>query len=88
MSSSPPTPNRPPMEPASGVHRVKLGPHQMTVAVTATENLFVLAHLGIPRIDPAQWSLTIAQFDSHGADRRAVIHQTRTFAAAAHQLRQ
>jgi DMSO/TMAO reductase YedYZ molybdopterin-dependent catalytic subunit len=31
----------------------------MTDAVTATENLFVLAHLGIPRVEPAQWSLAI-----------------------------
>ena len=31
----------------------------MTDAVTAADDLFVLAHLGIPRIDPAQWSLTI-----------------------------
>jgi DMSO/TMAO reductase YedYZ molybdopterin-dependent catalytic subunit len=31
----------------------------MVGAVTATEHLFVLAHLGIPRIDPARWSLVI-----------------------------
>ena len=54
-----PGPNRPPMNPASGLRRVKLRPHEMTDAVTATEDLFVLAHLGVPRVDPAQWSLAI-----------------------------
>jgi sulfane dehydrogenase subunit SoxC len=53
------TPNRPPMEPASGVRRVKLRPHETTDAGTGTENLFVLAHLGVPRVDPGQWSLGI-----------------------------
>jgi len=50
-------PNRPLMDPASGFRRVKLRPHQMRDALTATENLFVLAHIGIPRIRPAHWSL-------------------------------
>src|SRR5262245_36450221 len=52
-------PNRPRMEPASGVRRVPLRPHEMTDAMTATEDVFVLAHLGVPRIDPARWSLSI-----------------------------
>ena len=52
-------PARPPMDPGSGVRRMKLAPHQLTDAVTAAESLFVLAHLGIPRVDPVQWSLTI-----------------------------
>lgn len=52
-------PARPPMHPSSGVREIKLKPHQMTAPVTATEDLFVLAHLGVPRVDPATWSLTI-----------------------------
>jgi len=56
---SQPTPARPPMSPATGVRRVPLLPHQMTDAITATNDLFVLAHLGIPRVDPATWFLTI-----------------------------
>ncbi|MBX3502185.1 MAG: molybdopterin-dependent oxidoreductase [Alphaproteobacteria bacterium] len=52
-------PIRPPMEPASGVRRIRLAPHQMTTTVTASEDLFILAHLGVPRVDPAHWSLTI-----------------------------
>lgn len=47
------------MDPASGVRGIKLRPHEMTSPVTATENLFVLAHLGIPRVDPVQWRLVI-----------------------------
>lgn len=52
-------PIRPPMEPAHGVRRIPLAPHDMTAAVTAAEDVFVLAHLGIPQVDPAHWSLTI-----------------------------
>ena len=47
MSSPPPDPVRPLMEPARGVRQVKLRPHEMTEALTATENVFVLAHLGV-----------------------------------------
>lgn len=47
------------MEPATGVRRIKLRPHEMTDAVTAADDVFVLAHLGIPRIDPAEWSLAV-----------------------------
>ena len=61
MSSHPPagTPVRPPMEPASGVRRIKLAPHQTAARVTGADDLFVIAHLGVPRVDPAPWSLTI-----------------------------
>jgi sulfane dehydrogenase subunit SoxC len=52
-------PARPPMDPAHGVRRIPLQPHQLTDAVTPTEGVFVLAHLGIPRVDPAGWSLTV-----------------------------
>jgi sulfane dehydrogenase subunit SoxC len=52
-------PSRPPMQPASGLRQIKLAPHQMADAVTATRDLFVLAHLGIPRVEPEHWSLTV-----------------------------
>ncbi|WP_454848019.1 molybdopterin-dependent oxidoreductase [Rhizobium binxianense] len=52
-------PDRPPMNPAHGVRTIRLSPHRMTDAMTATEDLFVLAHLGIPRIDAGNWSLAI-----------------------------
>lgn len=52
-------PYRPPMDPASGVRRIKQRPHEMADATTATEDVFVLAHLGVPRVDPARWSLVV-----------------------------
>lgn len=52
-------PDRPTMAPAHGVRTIRLSPHQMTDATTATEDLFVIAHLGIPRIDAENWTLTI-----------------------------
>jgi sulfane dehydrogenase subunit SoxC len=57
--SKPTSPARPPMDPASGVRRIKLDPHETADMVTTTENLFVLAHLGIPRVDPERWSLIV-----------------------------
>ena len=59
MSSDPSLPARPPMEPATGIRRIKLAPHQTSERVTAAEDVFVLAHLGVPRVDPAHWSLRI-----------------------------
>ena len=47
------------MNPATGFRGVKLSPHEMLDAVTATEDLFVLAPLGAPRVDPERWSLMI-----------------------------
>jgi sulfane dehydrogenase subunit SoxC len=47
------------MDPAGGYRRQTLRPHETSAPVTAVQDLFVLAHLGIPRIDPGQWSLTI-----------------------------
>jgi DMSO/TMAO reductase YedYZ molybdopterin-dependent catalytic subunit len=47
------------MEPSVGVRSIKQRPHEMTDAVTATDDVFVLAHLGVPRVDPARWSLVI-----------------------------
>jgi len=47
------------MNPAGGVRRLTQQPHEMVDALTATEDVFVIAHLGIPRVDPGQWSLTI-----------------------------
>jgi sulfane dehydrogenase subunit SoxC len=41
------------MQPAGGVRREKLRPHQLTDALSATNNLFLIAHLGVPRVDSA-----------------------------------
>lgn len=52
-------PQRPPMDPIGGVRHLTLRPHEMTADVTATGDLFVIAHMGVPRVDPAAWSLTV-----------------------------
>ncbi|HJU16571.1 MAG TPA: molybdopterin-dependent oxidoreductase [Stellaceae bacterium] len=49
-----------PMDPAHYLRRIVHEPHQATAAVTAQRDLFVLAHLGIPRVDAAEWRLQIA----------------------------
>jgi DMSO/TMAO reductase YedYZ molybdopterin-dependent catalytic subunit len=48
------------MEPAGYLRRIVHEPHQTTAPVTAQQDLFVLAHLGIPRVDAAAWRLAIA----------------------------
>jgi sulfane dehydrogenase subunit SoxC len=52
-------PQRPPMDPPTGVRRIKLAPHELVRRVTPAEDLYVLAHLGIPRVDPERWSLRV-----------------------------
>src|SRR3954449_7810525 len=50
------------MDPPRTFRRVPLLPHQMRDAVTAQRDLFVLAHVGVPRVDAAtaaSWTLTI-----------------------------
>ena len=54
-----PAPTRPIMQPDRATRRMTLSPHQLTDRVTAADDVFLLAHLGVPRIDPAQWSLAI-----------------------------
>lgn len=49
-----------PMDPAHYLRRIVHEPHQTTERVTAQRDLFVLAHLGIPRVDVAEWRLEIA----------------------------
>jgi hypothetical protein len=52
-------PRRPPMDPAGGYRRQPLRPHETSIPLTAVQDLLVLAHFGIPRVDPGQWSLQI-----------------------------
>ncbi len=47
------------MQPAATYRRIPLAPHQRTERITPTENCFVLAHLGVPRIAAAGWSLSV-----------------------------
>lgn len=54
-----PPPRRPPMEISGGLRRIRLAPHQMTDTVTPAADLFVLAHLGVPRVAAEEWALTV-----------------------------
>jgi sulfane dehydrogenase subunit SoxC len=75
------------MEPATGVRRIKLGPHQTVDRVTATDDLFVLAHLGVPRIDLAHRSLTIDGLVQHPLtlNLEALKARPKTVIEAVHQ---
>jgi len=53
------------MDPATPQMRVPLQPHHMTARHTATEDLFVLAHFGIPRVDPRHWALIVGGLVDH-----------------------
>jgi DMSO/TMAO reductase YedYZ molybdopterin-dependent catalytic subunit len=47
------------LNPANFFRRIPLAPHQMHERLTRVEDAIVLCHLGVPRIDREQWSLTI-----------------------------
>ena len=47
------------MEPAGFFRSIPLLPHQMLARLTPTADMIVLCHMGVPRLDPAQWSLSI-----------------------------
>jgi sulfane dehydrogenase subunit SoxC len=49
-----------PMDPARYTRRMVREPHQTVERVTPQRDLFVLAHLGIPRVDAKEWRLEIA----------------------------
>ena len=47
------------LNPSSFFRRIPLAPHQMRDRLTRNEDAIVLCHLGVPRLDREQWSLTI-----------------------------
>jgi DMSO/TMAO reductase YedYZ molybdopterin-dependent catalytic subunit len=47
------------LDPAGAFGRHPLRPHQLVDRVTRTEDTIVLCHLGVPRLDPNDWSLSI-----------------------------
>ena len=47
------------LDPAAAYGRHPPQPHQLIDRVTPTEQTIVLCHLGVPRIDPDDWSLSI-----------------------------
>lgn len=48
-----------PMDPAGYFRRLVHEPHETVAPLARQQDLFVLAHLGIPRVDLAQWRLDI-----------------------------
>jgi len=49
-----------PMDPVGYFRRLVHEPHAPVTPVTRQQDLFVLAHLGIPRVELPQWRLDIA----------------------------
>jgi sulfane dehydrogenase subunit SoxC len=47
------------LDPAKAFGRHPLQPHQLLGRVTRIEDTIVLCHLGVPRIDAGEWSLTV-----------------------------
>jgi DMSO/TMAO reductase YedYZ molybdopterin-dependent catalytic subunit len=47
------------LDPVGPFGRHPLKPHQLVDRVTRTEDTIVLCHLGVPRIDPGDWSLSV-----------------------------
>src|SRR5262249_3762707 len=47
------------LDPAAAFGRHPLQPHQLLDRVTRTEDTIVLCHLGVPRIDADDWSLSV-----------------------------
>jgi DMSO/TMAO reductase YedYZ molybdopterin-dependent catalytic subunit len=47
------------MDPPRTFRRVPLLPHQLLDSITAQRDLFVLAHVGVPRLDAAAWTLVV-----------------------------
>jgi DMSO/TMAO reductase YedYZ molybdopterin-dependent catalytic subunit len=53
------------LEPQGPFKRDPLAPHRMCDRLTRTQDVFILCHLGVPRIERAQWSLTIDGLVEH-----------------------
>src|SRR5262245_32511802 len=47
------------LDPATFFRRIPLVPHQMHERITRVQDAIVLCHLGVPRLEREQWSLTI-----------------------------
>jgi sulfane dehydrogenase subunit SoxC len=74
-----------PLDPAGLVRRLPLQPHQLGERITPQRDLFVLAHLGIARVEAASWQLEIGglverplRFD-FAAIRRLPKREVRSF---------
>lgn len=56
---------RPAMLPDTPFQRFPLQPSELTERITSSGQLFVLAHMGIPRVDPETWTLEIDGLVDH-----------------------
>lgn len=50
---------KPLLDPTGFFGRIPLLPHEMTERMTRTQDVIVLCHLGVPKIDQGQWRLAI-----------------------------
>jgi hypothetical protein len=75
------------LDPQGPFKRDPLAPHQMRDRMTRTQDVIVLCHLGVPRIERDRWSLTIdgmverpcrLQFDD-------LVHYPKTEVTSVHQ---
>jgi DMSO/TMAO reductase YedYZ molybdopterin-dependent catalytic subunit len=75
------------LEPNTFFRRIPLAPHQMRDRVTRTEDAIVLCHLGVPRLDRDQWSLTIDGLVEHPLALRFadLLRYPKTEVASFHQ---
>jgi hypothetical protein len=55
----------PVLDPDTSFMRIPFKPHDLTARITPLEGLFVLAHLGVPRVDPLRWTLTLDGLGRH-----------------------
>lgn len=47
------------MQPHRLFRQVPLAPHQLVADITPQHDLFVLAHMGVPQVDAAKWTLSV-----------------------------
>jgi len=80
-------PDRAALNPAGFHRRIPLQPHQMLERLTPTQDVIVLCHLGVPRIAPDAWSLSIEGLVERPATLRydALLRYPRHTVTTVHQ---
>src|SRR5882757_4123068 len=51
--------NPPKLDPAGFYGKISLAPHQLTEDLTPLDDVIVLCHLGVPRMDAETWGLEV-----------------------------
>jgi sulfane dehydrogenase subunit SoxC len=57
----------PALDPSGPLRLLTLQPHELTRHFTPTRDVFVVAHVGVPQVDPTTWSLDIDGLVRHPA---------------------